>query len=431
MFDGCLLIMIVTYHDILKNLEARGIMPDRPPDLGRMRIALKRLELDRFPASRVVVIAGTNGKGSVAATLEALLIDAKVSTGLYTSPHLVDYTERVRVDGRDISRETFSEAFLAVDAPTKDLNLSHFEMLTLIAMWIFASGKVGSCVDWIILEVGLGGVWDATNAVPHEYCVITSIGMDHENILGRTLVEIARNKFGIVGRGSKVVHSPFSEELTPLARETKIQTSSRWLEARACEFEVEVYNQEPRFFLKSPWGRARLSLAGERAVENTATALTAFESLGFHPASHLVALQRVRWPGRMQRIDLELNINSPCPVYLSGDHNPQGIESLLKLLEHYPRKKIHILLGVAKDKNLDAMMDALLTLPKRKFYITSIAHRSRQKEDHGLWLNHAEGFWSDPREALDLILKLATPDDMILVTGSLYLVGHIRSLFMR
>ena len=184
----------MNYHQAVAESEALPIMPDRAPSLEPTRRGLARLGLPAFPDSRVVIVAGTNGKGSVCACLESLLIAAGQTVGLYTSPHLVETTERFRRNGRDISPDEFTHAYLAVCERTRGLGLTHFELLTLMAYWIFVGANGTPAVDWLILEVGLGGIWDATNAIPHRYWVITSLGYDHQNLLGSTLTEIAANK---------------------------------------------------------------------------------------------------------------------------------------------------------------------------------------------------------------------------------------------
>ncbi|HEX4925808.1 MAG TPA: hypothetical protein VFV50_17065, partial [Bdellovibrionales bacterium] len=325
---------VLSYEEIIQNLEGRGIMPKTAPALEPTRRALATCGLNEWPFFRdfkndpfkVVIVAGTNGKGSVCATLEALLTAAGERVGLYTSPHLQDTTERIRIGGADVSREHFSDAFFKVSEKLGDVQLTHFEMITVMAVWLFASGETLPPVDRIILEVGLGGLWDATNAVPHGACVITPLGMDHQNFLGPTIVDIAKNKFAVVpqerelGRPALVVHAKLPPETLELARQVQSATRSRWIESKSGQLHVEATASEPRFILDSPWGAARLSLPGPRGASNAMTALTMFEALGFDPSRYLYALTQVRWPGRMEKIS-----EAPCPVYLSGDHNEQGV----------------------------------------------------------------------------------------------------------
>jgi dihydrofolate synthase / folylpolyglutamate synthase len=417
------------YSDAVKELESRGVMPDRAPTIGPTTEGLKRLKLQIDP-SRVIIVAGTNGKGSVCATLEMLLKAAGESVGLYTSPHLIQTTERIRLDGKDVSREIFVRAFDEVRRLTEDLKLSHFEMLTLMAMWIFASGVMAPAVDRVILEVGLGGTWDATNAVPHSTCVITPIGLDHQNILGKSLNEIASNKFGVIPVASKtsaparVIHSRLLPEIQDLAMTVKKTTASHWIQSVDWSCDVEKSNGTPVFFLKTHWGKAQLNLAGERGAENSALALTVFEQLGYDPKKYLNVLAQVNWPGRMELIS-----KSPCPIYLSGDHNVQGIKSLVQLLKHYERRHVHFLAGIGVDKEADEMLEFLATVPDSSLYLTVTPFKGRSIDNYGKWSGGLNQAWTNPENAIKEVLKRAAPKDLVVVTGSLYLVGKIREIF--
>lgn len=419
---------MVTYEAAVKEIEALGMMPERPPSLEPMRKALTRMDAGRrIDPERVVIVAGTNGKGSVSATLEALLLSSGARVGLYTSPHLLETTERIRILGRDISRELFVEACQRVREVCSGIELSHFEMLTLMAVWVFFFRKP---VDWAIFEVGLGGRWDATNAVPHSRCVITSLGFDHQNLLGNTIQEIAANKFDIVTPGAQVIHSPLPEQVLALAEEVRSRTGSTWTPAAPWKLRIEPVapgdcSGDPVYLLATPWGEARIALAGARGAQNSATALTAFQILGFDPGRHLRALGQVRWRGRMERVALP---GAPCPVYLSGDHNPQGMDSLLEILPAYPRRKLHLLVGVGRDKDLDGILKGLFELKDARVYLTETPFRGRPLAAYGSWLQRAEGAWKDPGKAIEGVLDRAQPGDRVVVTGSLYLVGEILRL---
>lgn len=456
----------MNYREAVAALEKRVIFPMRPPGLDRTRAGLERIsarggEARRnsklapsgespskplLPPEQVIVVAGTNGKGSVCATLEALLLSAGERVGLYTSPHLVETRERIRINGADIGEQDFADAYEFVEARTGDLDLSHFEVLTLMAAHVFSRAGL----DRVILEIGLGGTWDAVNAIEHELSVITPIGMDHENLLGPDLVSIARNKFGVISppresRPHRVVHAPLPAELKMLAAEVAAATASSWTEAPGVSLEVarggpaSLERPEPIFTLKSPWGDARIALPGRRGAENSALALKAFEQLGYNPARQLDALECVRWPGRMERLELgggqgtgsEMERTAapappPCPVYLSGDHNPQGAESLVELLENYERERVHFLVGIGKDKNADGILSPLSRVPAAKIYLTTTPFKGRAIDEYGDWLTRAEWAEPDPWTALRRIRAEASPRDLIVVTGSIYLAGEIR-----
>ena len=415
----------LSYREAVASIEKRGMMPDGPVDLTRMRNAFNRLKdfLD-FDPEKVVLVTGTNGKGSVCATLEALLLHAKQSVGLYTSPHLTETTERFRVQGEDVSEADFCLAHQEVDQLTSDLGLSHFEVLTAMALWIFFNQKK---VKWGIFEIGLGGLWDATNVIPHRTSVITSLSLDHQKFLGNTLPEIAINKFGIIWPGNRVVHTALPSAVMPIAERYKKEVPSRWRESESFTLECEPEassegNKGPSFFINTQWGRARLKLAGLRAAENTATALTVFETLGFAPAEHLEALLKVRWPGRMERLEAK---GFSCPVYFSGDHNRAGIESLIELLQYYPRKHLYVVCGIGREKEAEAMLRRLFELKDASVYLTETPFKGRTLEEYGDFLNRSAGSDQKPQVLLEKIRKKVTSNDLVLVTGSLYLFGDV------
>ncbi len=415
--------MQVSATEVIQNLENRGVMPKRVPTLERMRQALARFQF-KYPLDlrRVIIVAGTNGKGSTGRTLETLLCAAGQRTGLYTSPHIINTRERIRIQGNEIREEDFVRAFEAVDGHVRDLELSHFEMLTLMAAWVFFSGEVGPAVDYAIFEVGLGGVWDATNAIPHRSCVICTLGFDHVEFLGNTLHEIAENKFGIVTTDSDVYHLPIASSLESLQRRIQTLTASRWRSAPAFSWRADISDRFPRWFLKSKWGEAELALQGQRGAENTNLALHVFEGLGFEPRSYLLQLITVCWPARMQRIHLP---NMACPIFVSGDHNAQGVESLRQLLTSYRYKRLHLLVAVGIKKDLDSIMERFAGFPRVSLWLTTASFQSRTEQEFGPWLERAHGYFRYPMQALQEIAMVAQEQDLCVITGSLYLAGDI------
>ena len=415
----------LTYPQIIRELESRTVMPDRPPSLQTTQEALKRvLSTPSFRPERTLVVAGTNGKGSICATLEALLLSANQRVGLYTSPHLIDTRERIRIQGQDVSIDLFCKAYHQVQGQTEDLGLSHFEMLTVMAAWIFFSSDAAQHLDWFIFEVGLGGLWDSTNAIPHQFCGIASLGFDHQNLLGNTLTEIALNKFGIIHSGAQVIYTPFPEEVKPLARKIQAQTQSHWIPSVPYEYEFVSEGLTARFFLTTRWGRAEITLPGPRGAQNTATALTLFHALGFAPEDHLPALQTVRWSCRMEKFSLRSHPS--LNLYLSGDHNPQGIESLVALLEAYPYQNLYILAGFAKDKDSSTMLQLLSRIPRSSLYLTQTPVRSADLHLPSPISSLLQGVFQSSTGGLQYILTQAQPQDLILITGSLYLAGYLK-----
>lgn len=398
------------------------------PGLQKIKKALEQTDwYSKVNPESVIVVAGTNGKGSTCATLEALLRDAGQKVGFYSSPHLVSTNERIRVNGSSISEDQFVQVFSECEHLIQSCELSHFEALTLMAGHFYFSEKWNQKLDYVIFEVGLGGTFDATNAFPHRYSVITSLGIDHASILGKTLQEIAPNKFGIVHENNSVIFSDLDQSLISLKDSVLEKTNSIGYEVPSCSFGIEKSKVEPIYFLESKWGKAELSLKGRRAAENSMIALTTFANLGFDPALHLTALKNVNWPGRMQKVDWP---GMGCPVFLSGDHNPQGIKSLLEILKDFSWENIHIIVGIGIDKDADEMLQELTQLRNAKLYLTVTPFKGRLLDQYPQkYLDRAVFKNENPTYALQYVSTQAGPQDLVVVTGSLYLVGEILKYF--
>lgn len=406
-----------SYKEVIKNLEERVIMPDRPPSLLPVKEGLHSLNL-KYDPEKVIVVAGTNGKGTVSATLSVLLEATGAKVGLYTSPHLVDTTERIRINSKPISEEKFVEAFENVKRNIPHERLSHFEMLTLMAHATFMSEKC----DWIIYEVGLGGIWDATNAFDHQTSVICRLGFDHQEILGNSLWEIAKNKLGITRdeKTHKAVHLPFPTDVEKLFTSYKKQTQCQFVEVNPFPFKVENSTVEPVYKVQTPWGEAPLKLLGRRAVENSSLALKVFAELGFNPQEFLPSLKKVNWAGRM---DFETYKNKK--VYFSGDHNPQGVESLKEILSNFRYKDLWAIVGIGKAKDAKQMLENFSSIPNIKILLTETPFRGMKLAEYPQSF-HCEYKNPDPKAVLNYALENAKSDDLVLVTGSLYLVGELK-----
>lgn len=399
----------MTFVEVVNYLERLTIMPKIMPGLEKIRTAvIEKKWFHQLDPKKIITVAGTNGKGTTCAVLESLLLSAGQKVGLYTSPHLIQTTERIRINGIDISEAQFVDLFLENQNLIEKHQLSHFEALTLMASDYFFQSEL----DYVIFEVGLGGTYDATNVFPNYYSVITKLGMDHQNILGNSLIEVAQNKFGIVKPDTVVVHHRLPSEVHSLK-----SAQATWIQAKVCKSRFE----NNQWFLDSDWGTAELNMPGHRTVENAATALTLFEVLGFNVQKHMSALNKIRWQGRMQKINWP---GISCPVYLSGDHNIQGIESLIQILTHYDWNELHMIVGIGQDKSCEEMFALLMKLPRVKIYLTETPFKGRLIDQY-------------PAEVFNIavqknpncveILNSIHPNknDLVVVTGSLYLVGDI------
>lgn len=416
--------MINNYYEVVTYLETLQIMPKSMPGLEKIKKALELTDwYKKIDANKVIVVAGTNGKGTTCAALEALLLEAKQAVGFYSSPHLISTTERIRINGEEISQKDFLELFHDCLQFIEQCQLSHFEALTLMAGHFFFSSKWNKNLDFVILEVGLGGTFDATNAFPHKYCTITKLGIDHVNILGHDLIEIAKNKFGIVSKKNIVVHHKLPDEVRDLKNYIQKTTNSNWLESESCELIIDTRSNIPRYFLNYNNVKFEINILGKRAAENIMTALTLFQILGFDSDNYYKVLNDIKWPGRMQRVEWP---NLKCPLYLSGDHNLQGVESLLEILSDFKWKSLHLIVGIGVDKDAELMLKKLCKLKNVKLYLTETPFKGRKIDEYPVvYIKQAVDKNSDVVGLLNRIAHHAEVDDLVLVTGSLYLVGEI------
>ncbi|MGQ9634877.1 MAG: bifunctional folylpolyglutamate synthase/dihydrofolate synthase, partial [Bryobacteraceae bacterium] len=323
---------LLSYPETVQFLYALG-NESRSAKLGldRMRRLLEQLGNPECGAE-FVHVAGTNGKGSVCAFIESCLRAAGRKTGLFTSPHLKEPTERIQIDGQPVSTEQFSAAFDRVHRTAEAMlargELEHhptyFETVTLMGLLLFRELGVRTAV----LEVGLGGRLDATNVVMPQVAVITSVDYDHEAYLGRSLEAIAGEKAGIIKPGVPVVFGPQRREaaavLEARAAEVRAPVHS-WTAWQARDLELSAYGC--RFTAE---GRRRLRiecpLAGEHQVSNVLTAIAALDLLGVPAEAIEEGVRRARWPGRLERV-------SEKPEFvLDGAHNPAGAEALARHL---------------------------------------------------------------------------------------------------
>lgn len=416
--------MINNYSEVVSFLESLQIMPKTMPGLEKIKKALELTDwYKNIDPNKVIVVAGTNGKGTTCAALERLLTSADQKVGFYSSPHLVSTTERIRINGKHISEKDFIELFNDCFELIEKCQLSHFEALTLMAGHYFFSTKWNQNLDFVILEVGLGGTYDATNAFPHKYCGITKLGKDHVNILGDDLVEIAKNKFGIVSNKNIVVHHKLPEAVYELKKHIQKNTNSNWVESEHGQLEVDTSGAIPKYFLNYNNTKFEINILGQRAAENIMTAITLFQILGFDSDSYYSALNKINWQGRMQNVawpDLK------CPLYLSGDHNLQGVESLLEILKDFKWERLYLVVGIGVDKDAEQMLRSFRTLKNVRLCITETPFKGRKINEYPEeYLNLTFDKNSNAVDLLNRIARLAEPNDLVLVTGSLYLVGEV------
>ena len=416
--------------DFLQDLCKFGI------NLGLGRIE-KLLALLDNPQQKIktIHVAGTNGKGSTIAILASILIQAGYKVGVYTSPHLDSYRERFRINGREIANEDFGALMEDIkglmDQVLRNTGQypTEFEVLTAMALEYFYRQKV----DIAIMEVGMGGRLDSTNVVVPEVAIITPISYDHVAFLGPTLVDIAKEKAGIIKNKVPVVVGEQDQSVLETIKER-----AQLLEAPLIEVGRESYQQlehstvGQKFDLKTAnnyYHGLTLGLLGDYQLQNAATALEAIEVLetkGFIIPKVAITrgLAEAKWPGR-----LEFLATNP-PILLDGAHNSQGAQGLAQALDKYfSFKKLVLVLAILDDKDKEDIVKWLAPMGDI-IILTKVPNNPRNNG----WQSLVEILPSDKevvlvenaKEAVDRARIIATEEDLIVITGSLYLIGAIR-----
>lgn len=386
-----------------------------------------------------VQVAGTNGKGSACAFIEAICLSAGIRTGVSTSPHLVSITERVRINGVDISEKDFAKYATKIREVSEDLVNdgelesvpTYFEQVTAIGLHAFAEA---GC-ELAVLETGLGGRFDAVTAARAEIAVITSIDYDHQDILGHTLAEIAAEKAAIIRPDSTVISAKQKNEAAHVIEQKAHQCNV----AVETGIEVDFVDFDPlsRPIVNFQTARARyenvtLGLRGRHQVENAAVALMAAEALGsefpINATEIVTGLEKALHPGRLEyRSGLPQNRSL---ILLDGAHNEGGARALAEHLEEYSSlPPLTLIFGAMRDKDLEAV--TRLLFPKAEHIILTAADNPRAlKPSEMRHLANGDSIHEsrDVGEALYLAAEITPPWGLICVTGSLYLVGEVQKL---
>jgi dihydrofolate synthase/folylpolyglutamate synthase len=403
-------------------------------DLRRIERLLGRLGNPQN-AARSVHIAGTKGKGSTSAMIASILKQAGYKVGLYTSPHLLSYTERIQVDGKPIAEADwarladFIKPHVEAENVLGDLGeLTTFEIMTAMAFIHFQDVKV----DYQVIEVGLGGRLDATNVVQPQVCVITSVSYDHMDVLGDTLTKIAAEKAGIIKLGAAVVSAPqFPESMGVIERVCRERGA--WLVRVDKEMAWRRGSFSPEgqsFHLKGLTGEydLRIPLLGEHQLENAAGAVAAAELLqdkGAQITARSIAagLERVSWPGRLQILRRE-----PW-VVVDGAHNAYSMKRLGEALRQYFKyDKLTLILGFGGDKDIAGMAaeavkmtDDIILVASRHPRSVKAAVLAEEFSKHGVPARVAEGVVA----AVKLALGGAGPNDLICAAGSVFVIAEV------
>ena len=430
--------------------------PSHKFDLAHMRILLEALEHPegRFPS---VLVAGTNGKGSTAASLASILNASGYKTGLYTSPHLVRINERVRINGKAIADDAFTLIHDLVDRTAERLvtegdlpwHPSFFEMLTAIAFESFSREKV----DIAVLEVGMGGRLDATNVVEPRVSVITDISFDHQKFLGNTLTEIAREKAGIIRPNGAVVTLPQTPEANDVIGNTILALEARGINAVPYVPPVSPNSEQyllpghdkAGYVAKYPLQvmgaeiTVETPLVGRHQLRNLALAIAAaveLASQGFGGVTTSTIERGVRethWPGRFQVLSATAEHSE---VVFDVAHNPAGAWALRSTLSAtYEERPLVFVFGAMRDKAISEMAEILFPLASRVIATHADNPRAATPEEiraaaHRVSVELEEA--SDVVSALAKARAAAGTRGLVVVTGSIYIVGEaMRSLSAR
>ncbi|HUG81306.1 MAG TPA: folylpolyglutamate synthase/dihydrofolate synthase family protein [Bryobacterales bacterium] len=389
---------------------------------------------------RPIHIAGTNGKGSTAAMIAAALEAAGRRTGLSTSPHLIRFNERVRLDGREIEDADFAtdvsqvraaaEAVVASDG--RSMHATLFEIMTAAAFCGFRR----AAVEWGVVEVGLGGRLDATNVVSPELTVITPIGRDHERFLGEGERSIAREKAGILKAGCPVVVSEQCPEALEEIRARAAQLAIQVIQI-PCAWRADgTAHTAGRYrFLAVPGAGASgsrdafpvtLGLAGRHQVGNALTAIAALDRLGVETRAIQGGLAGVNWPGRLEQVP------GPPEFLLDAAHNPAGARVLAEFLnQHCAGRAIHLIYGSSSDKPVEEIAGILFPCVQRVTVTASRVTRSIRPEELLRRLGHLHpDVVAAPsvEAAMERIERGSRPRELTLLAGSIFLIGEAKAI---
>jgi dihydrofolate synthase / folylpolyglutamate synthase len=451
----------MSYENAVASMFALGHelaqTPSHKFDLAHMRVLLAAMDHPER-AFRSVLIAGTNGKGSTAATLASILRASNLKTALYTSPHLVRINERIRINGVEISDDHFAGLHDEIDEIAHRLvekgelpwHPSFFEMMTAIAFAHFAREKV----DIAVLEVGMGGRLDATNVVEPLVSVITDISLDHQKFLGNTVTEIAREKAGIIRPHGVVVTLPQQPEANDVIGNAILDVEAIGVSAvqyvppvspASTQYLVPSSQNQPTTLYRYPLQvlgteiLVETALVGRHQLRNVALAIAAAEEIGkkglagISPDSIARGIRETRWPGRFQIIPAA---GGWPEVVLDVAHNPAGAWALRSALsERYDDRPLIFVFGAMRDKAISEMTEILFPMAQRVIATRPGNPRSASPEE----IQQAAGrtgadieLVPEVEEALVRAREVVGKDCVVVVTGSIYLVGEaMRLLGMR
>jgi dihydrofolate synthase/folylpolyglutamate synthase len=412
----------MTYEAMLQKLyNLKGVGLDLEPLLRALGEPQKSF--------RAIRVAGTNGKGSVCAFLAQILQEAGFRVGLFTSPHLVYPEERIRINSCEISPREFQAQFERIWGIIEELYGSEserharfFEVLALMAVDYFRTQNV----DWAVIECGVGARTDATRVIRAPVAVLTNVELDHRESLGDTIVQIAYHKAAVVAEGGMLITAESKPEaLREIERECRLK-SARLIQLDLSGLKGHAHSWQGQRFTWRDWRDLEISLLGSYQLANAVLALEAARALG-EPALTEEALRaglaKTRWPGRM-----ELLHQSPY-VILDGAKNPAGVRALRTALAPLDYERLILVFGVSDRKDAETMIREIVPVAD-SVIVTRAAFRGIDPEFLASLIRPygvPRAVAPTPDRAMDAALAQAHPNDLICVTGSLFLVGEVRA----
>lgn len=409
--------------DVLEKLYARRRFGIRP-GVDRVRKLLERLGNPEKQFHTIHVV-GTNGKGSTSAFLSSILLHSEHKVAQFSSPHLVRFTERFRINGSEYSAEKLADK-LAIVLEVAPEEATFFEITTALAAFIFSEEQI----ELAVMEAGMGGRSDATAAFHGKMTVLTPISLDHIEYLGATLEDIAREKAGIIKPGTVVI----SAEQPDAARfviEEQCRDSGCVLKMFGNDFSVEqnANNTLDYHGISRPLTQITPGISGQYQSLNAAVALAAAESLeadgiDIAPSAFKEGISTAYWPGRMELIP-----GSPR-LLLDGAHNPAGALALAEALKKYSYSRLLLVTGVCDDKDIDRIYAPLMPLTDSVYTVTPAVDRALNDKDLSLFFSK-NGIAAQPcGSVVTGVCKArseASGDDLILICGSLFVVGEVKA----
>ncbi|CAH8218874.1 bifunctional tetrahydrofolate synthase/dihydrofolate synthase [Vibrio aestuarianus] len=400
---------LAVWLDYLANIHTSAI------DLGldRVQAVAQKANLTK-PAPTVITVAGTNGKGSTCAIMEAILLDAGYRVGVYSSPHLIRYNERVRINGLELSDEKHAQSFSSIEEQRGEISLSLFEFGTLAALRLFQTEKV----DVVLLEVGLGGRLDATNVVDHDVSVITSLAIDHVDWLGDDINVIGYEKAGIYRSGKPAICGQPKPPATVAAHADDI---GALLHQVGIQFSYELVSDTTWNWRSGRFELTQLPVPS-LPLPNAATALMALgcAELDLSDINIVNGLKNVTLAGRMQKIS-----DAPT-IILDVAHNPHSAQYLAdQLQQRYAQRTIHMVVGMLHDKDVESTLKQLQPISSAWYPASLSGPRAAKAEELCRHLEQYVGQFTNPVSAFEAAMAQAKENDVIVVVGSFHTVGEV------